>query len=288
MTSSVNACFRNLPVVLLSLIASRAPATPSSGGRTSRRENGGGTSRSSRASTIAIRCIWSVCGIRDAGAWPKTLATKVSCAAAANRSNKRRVMPQLDPQLDCSLEFPLTVDFGCDATQQLANVRISASQYKTTLLMLLPSCISVKPLLISPIRCIVGDHRIDLDLSLHVPVDDLGHVGAAARAAEGGALQTWPGTSSNGRVAISLAGAGDADDHTYAPTAVAALERLPHYRDIAGAVEGVVGTADLVGTALGHVDEMGDEVGASVLGVDEVGHAEGRPRPSSRRRCRRS
>jgi len=30
----------------------------------------------------------------------------------------------------------------------------------------------------------MGDHRIDLDLALHVPVDDFGNIGAAARAAE--------------------------------------------------------------------------------------------------------
>jgi hypothetical protein len=39
----------------------------------------------------------------------------------------------------------------------------------------------------------VRDHRIDLDLALHVPVDDFRHVGAAARAAEGRALPDAPG-----------------------------------------------------------------------------------------------
>ncbi len=34
----------------------------------------------------------------------------------------------------------------------------------------------------------VRNHWVDLDLALHVPVDDLRNVGAAARAAEGGAL----------------------------------------------------------------------------------------------------
>ena len=34
----------------------------------------------------------------------------------------------------------------------------------------------------------VSDHRVDLDLSVHVPVDDFRHVGAAARAAERGAF----------------------------------------------------------------------------------------------------
>src|SRR3954447_9473219 len=39
----------------------------------------------------------------------------------------------------------------------------------------------------------VGDHRIDLDLSVHVPVDDFRHIGAAAGAAERGALPDPPG-----------------------------------------------------------------------------------------------
>src|SRR6476660_555390 len=49
----------------------------------------------------------------------------------------------------------------------------------------------------------VSDHRVDLDLSLHVPVDDFRHVGAAARPSECRSLQTRPVTSWNGRVAIS-------------------------------------------------------------------------------------
>jgi hypothetical protein len=39
----------------------------------------------------------------------------------------------------------------------------------------------------------VGDQRVDLDLAVHVPVDDLRHVGAAARAAEGRALPVAAG-----------------------------------------------------------------------------------------------
>src|SRR5436305_14376838 len=38
----------------------------------------------------------------------------------------------------------------------------------------------------------VGDHRVDLDLAIHVPIDDFRHVGAPARAAEGGALPHSP------------------------------------------------------------------------------------------------
>src|SRR6266849_4009404 len=34
----------------------------------------------------------------------------------------------------------------------------------------------------------VGDQIVDIDLAVHVPVDDLGHIGATARATEGRAL----------------------------------------------------------------------------------------------------
>src|SRR5262249_60616553 len=42
----------------------------------------------------------------------------------------------------------------------------------------------------------------------------------------------------------------------------------------AGAVEGVVGTANLVGTLFRHVDDVGDDVAADFLRIDKVRHAE--------------
>src|SRR5687768_17990709 len=39
----------------------------------------------------------------------------------------------------------------------------------------------------------VRDQRVDLNLAVHVPVDDLRHVAAAARAAESGAFPHAPG-----------------------------------------------------------------------------------------------
>src|SRR5438093_13609422 len=101
----------------------------------------------------------------------------------------------------------------------------------------------------------VGDHRIDLDFTLHVPIDDFRHVGAAARAAEGCALPDAPGDQLERTGRDLRAGRGDADDDGLAPTTVARLERLAHHRDIARAIEGVVGAADLVCAALCDVDE---------------------------------
>src|SRR5262249_42844939 len=68
-------------------------------------------------------------------------------------------------------------------------------------------------------------------------------------------------------------GRRDADDDGLAPTAMAGLERLAHHRDVAGAVEGVVGAADLVGAALRHVDEVRDQIASNLFRIDEMRHA---------------
>ena len=52
------------------------------------------------------------------------------------------------------------------------------------------------------------------------------------------------------------------------------LERLAHHLHVAGAVEGVVGTTNLVVAAFGHVDEIGHDVALDFHRVDEVRHAE--------------
>src|SRR5262245_2983780 len=120
----------------------------------------------------------------------------------------------------------------------------------------------------------VGDHRVDLDLLLHVPVDDLRHVGAAASAAEGRALPHPSGHQLERPRGDLGAGRRHADDDRLPPAAVTGFQRLAHHRDIAGAVERVVGAADLVGPALGHVDQVGHKLAADLLRIDEVGHAE--------------
>src|ERR1700761_5014348 len=112
------------------------------------------------------------------------------------------------------------------------------------------------------------DHRVDLDLAVHVPVDDLRHVGAAARAAEGRALPDPAGDQLEWPRRDFLAGFGDADHHGNAPAAMTGFQRLPHDRGVAGAVEGVVGAA------IGQADQMLDDVATYFLRIDEMGHAE--------------
>src|SRR5574338_1731294 len=114
----------------------------------------------------------------------------------------------------------------------------------------------------------VGDQRVDLALPVHVPVDDAGDVGAAARAAEGGALPGAARDELEGTRRDLGARGRDADDHRDAPAAVRALERLAHRLHVADALEAVAGAA------LRHVDEARDEVALHVSGGHAVRHAE--------------
>src|SRR3712207_7695391 len=71
----------------------------------------------------------------------------------------------------------------------------------------------------------VGDQIVDVDLALHVPVDDPGHVRASARAAEGRALPDPAGDELERAGGDLLAGLGHADDDAIAPAPAAAFDR---------------------------------------------------------------
>ena len=115
----------------------------------------------------------------------------------------------------------------------------------------------------------VGDQRIDVDLPVHVPVDDLRHVAPALGAAERRAHPVPAGDELERARRDLLAGARDADDHRLAPAAMAAFQRLAHQLGVADAFEGIIGAA------VGQLDEMRHEVlGPERLGIDEVRHAE--------------
>src|SRR5882724_2399169 len=114
----------------------------------------------------------------------------------------------------------------------------------------------------------MGDHRIDLDLSVHVPVDDFGNVGAAARTAERRAFPDAAGHQLKRPGGDLLAGFRDSDDDRDSPAAMAGFERLTHHAGIAGAVEGVIGAA------VGQSNQMLNDVAADLGRIDEVSHAE--------------
>src|SRR3981081_3648201 len=148
--------------------------------------------------------------------------------------------------------------------------------------MLLPSCINSNPLLMSAsdmVCVIIGSISILPSMYQSTIFGTSVRPRAPPNAVP---FQTRPVTSWNGRVAISApAGAtpitmdwpqprwqaSSAWRITVTLPVRAVLQRLARPGDVAGAVEGVAGAADLVGAALGHVDEMRDQVAADLLRI---------------------
>ncbi len=114
----------------------------------------------------------------------------------------------------------------------------------------------------------MSNHRVDLDLAVHVPVDDFRNVGPATGAAKGGAAPAASGDKLERAGGDFLSGTGDADDDGFAPSLVRAFQRLAHHIRVADAFKGIVGAAT------GQLDQMADETVAMIGRVDEMGHAE--------------
>src|SRR5262249_43301156 len=104
----------------------------------------------------------------------------------------------------------------------------------------------------------VGCPSFDFDLAVHVPIDNFGHVGAAAGASECGAFPDATGDQLERSGGDFRARRRDANDDGLTPSAMACLQGLPHDGNIAGALERIVGAADLIGGALCGIDEMRD------------------------------
>src|SRR5438445_5438395 len=115
---------------------------------------------------------------------------------------------------------------------------------------------------------LVRDQVVDVDLAIHVPVDDLRHVAPALGAAGRGAFPCTAGDELEAARLDLLARARDADDHRHAPALVAAFERLAHDIDVADAFEAVVGAA------LGQIYQVRDQLGAGFFRIDEMRDAE--------------
>src|SRR5438874_277155 len=114
----------------------------------------------------------------------------------------------------------------------------------------------------------VRDQIVDVDLLLHIPIDDLRDVGAAPGAAERGSLPHSAGHELKRPSADLLPRCGDTDDDADAPAAMAAFQGLPHRLHIADALKAVIGAA------LGQIDEIRHEIALDLLRVDEMRHAE--------------
>src|SRR3984957_11552417 len=113
----------------------------------------------------------------------------------------------------------------------------------------------------------MGDHRIDLDLAVHVPVDDFWYVGPAARAAERRTLPNPAGNELERSGRDFLSGFCHTDNDGHAPAAVARLQRLAHDGSITRAVE------RKIGAAIGQCDQMLNDIAIDLGWIDEMRHA---------------
>src|SRR5690606_12996563 len=114
----------------------------------------------------------------------------------------------------------------------------------------------------------VRNEVVDVDLAVHVPVDDLRHIGAPARTTECSAFPDAYRAELEGTRGKFLPCARNADSDAFAPAAVAAFERLSHRIYIADAFDAVVGAAAR------QFDEMTDNIALDFLRVHEMRHPE--------------
>src|SRR4029077_17815932 len=114
------------------------------------------------------------------------------------------------------------------------------------------------------------DEVVDVYLSVHVPVHDLGHVGTATRAAERRTLPHAPRHPLKRPRLDLLSGTGDPDDPRHAPAAMTAFERLAHEFDVTDTLEAVISAA------VGERAQVRHEIPRPLLRVHEVRHAEAR------------
>ncbi len=113
----------------------------------------------------------------------------------------------------------------------------------------------------------VGDHRIDFDLAVHVPIDDLRNIGATFSTAKRAAFPHPAGDKLEGSSGDFLAGSRHTNDDRFAPAFMTTLQCLAHHRDVARAIKAVVGTAAC------EVHEIRDNLFAYFFGIHKVRHA---------------
>ena len=69
----------------------------------------------------------------------------------------------------------------------------------------------------------MGNHAVDFDFAVHIPIDDFWHIGATACATEGCAFPDPAGDELEGAGLNDCASRGDADDDGLTPAAVGAF-----------------------------------------------------------------
>src|SRR5262245_16360984 len=123
--------------------------------------------------------------------------------------------------------------------------------------------------LVDPIeRQGMRDQIVDVDAPFHVPVDDPGNVAPPTRAAERGSFPGATGDQLEWPRGDLLPGPRHPDDHAGTPSALTALERLPHQLGVAHAFEREIRTA------AGQVDQVGNQIAFELRRIYEMGGPE--------------
>ena len=79
----------------------------------------------------------------------------------------------------------------------------------------------------------VGDHRVDINLSIHVPIDNLWHIGSATRTPKSGATPASSSYQLERTGADLLTRTGNANDDRFTPSFMRTFKRLTHNLNIA-------------------------------------------------------
>ena len=86
-------------------------------------------------------------------------------------------------------------------------------------------------------RHLMGDQWINLNLFIHVPIDNLWDVGAAARPTKSRAFPDPSGDQLEWASGNFSTRCGNADDDRHSPPLVTALQRLAHHLHVPDALE---------------------------------------------------
>lgn len=111
-------------------------------------------------------------------------------------------------------------------------------------------------------------HWVNVDFTIHVPVNDLRYICSASGTAEG---RTAPGAAGN-QLKWSrgdfLSGTCNTDDDRFTPTFVAAFQCVTHDFGVADTFKGIIGTA------FGQIHQVRDKITFNFGWIDEMRHAE--------------
>ena len=79
----------------------------------------------------------------------------------------------------------------------------------------------------------VGNHRVDIDLAIHIPIDNFRHIGSATRTTKSGATPASSSHQLERAGAYFLTRTRNADDDRFTPSFMRTFKRLTHNFDIA-------------------------------------------------------